>query len=155
MGYDIYTVEKNKELAEKFGREYGYNYMFNVKVSIESLTGEEDVVIPADAEYEGDGSVYFRANIWGMSELRDWIRHVADTNPENFNKYDNLIMKISYNDGDIITPEEIEMLLSDAGRIDNSKMDAIYEKLDGKPRLLDEWIDFLMVARNLGGAQVY
>lgn len=161
MGYDIYTIDADAQLAEKFARDYGYGYMFNQKVTIEQMTGQETMTIPADAKYEGDGRVYFRANIWGMGELRQWVAavhdfaHKGEDNEAVYEAYGTLLKKISFNDGEVITPEEIDMLFNDAGKLDNTQTNKIYEMLDGKPQLLDEWIDFLTAARKLGGAQVW
>lgn len=161
MGYDIYTVEGNKAHAETFARKYGYAYLFNEKVTIEQLTGDEPVDIPPSAVFEGDSRVYFRANIWGMGEIRQWIAGVHDFTYKGkedevaYEAYGKLLNKISFNDGEVITPEEINMLFKDAGFLDNSQTDQLYEMLGGKPRLLDEWIDYLTIARTLGGAQVW
>lgn len=155
MGYDIYTVETNAELAEYFARKYQYGYLFDIPTTLEQMTGEEPFSIPADAKFTGSGQVYFRSNIWGMAPLRQWMYLVCNYAGGDAAKYDALLLKTSYNDGEVITPEEIQMLFNDMDKISDDQIKALFEEMGERPHLLTEWIDYLEVASKLGGAQVW
>ena len=155
MGYDIYTVEANVELAEYFARKYQYGYLFDIPTTTEQMLGSEPFVIPDDAKFDGDGRVYFRSNIWGMAPLRHWMSLVCQYAGGDVSKYEELITKVSFNQGDIITPEEIEMLFNDMDKISDDQISLLFEEMGERPHLLTEWIDYLEVAAKLGGAMVW
>lgn len=93
MGYDVSTVEGDRELSKEFAKKYHYDYLFDKE------TGE----------FKGDATVYFRMNIWGMAKLRDMVTVMA--NKENIT-VDSFLRKFSWNDGEHVTPDEIDAILS-------------------------------------------
>lgn len=94
MGYDLYTVESNRELAEKYAKKYNYTYL-----------------IDADGKYDGDDQIYFRANIWGMACIRSFINKLQDTYNSRVENHDalpmNMLDKLIYNDGEHVTKDDI------------------------------------------------
>ena len=72
MGYDIESVNGNREVAASFAKKYEYNYLFD------ETTGE----------YTGGDNLYFRSNIWGMSMIRTILDDIVTLNggeyPEEF-----------------------------------------------------------------------
>lgn len=68
MGYDIESVEGDRDKAAKFAKKYEYTYLFDEK------TGE----------YTGSDTIYFRANIWGMSMIRVVLDEIIKLNDGDF-----------------------------------------------------------------------
>jgi hypothetical protein len=94
MGYDIESVDGNREKAAAFAKKYEYTYLFD------ETTGE----------YTGSDTIYFRANIWGMSMIRMVLQYIVEMNngdyPEEFAK------ATMDNSGNQCTPDGIKEYLA-------------------------------------------
>lgn len=95
MGYDLYSENTDINVAEQFAKEKGYGYLFD----------------PETGGYDGDARVYFRANIWGMSIIRKFIDQTYTKLASDGGEFDALPMtilsKLVYNDGELVTKDEI------------------------------------------------
>ena len=97
MGYDLSSVDNDPKVAEDFAKKFGYTYLFDKE------TGA----------YQGGSDVYFRANIWGMAIIRGFIlwlvaRYENGVDEPSFNAPQfTMVDKMSYNDGEHVTKEEI------------------------------------------------
>ena len=97
MGYDLSSVDINPKVAEEFAKKFGYAYLFDKD------TGA----------YQGGPDVYFRANIWGMAAIRGFIlwlvaryENGVDEPSHNAPQF-TMVEKLSFNDGEHVTKEEI------------------------------------------------
>jgi hypothetical protein len=159
MGYDIVTIEANAQEAADFAKHYNYTYLFD-----------------KDGNYVGGDQVYFRCNIWYMRYVAAATAYVLDSNEIADEFYDRVMQTLSYNDGAILTPEDITLILDSAN---HSKLDikAIAKDLvvsfwnpqyDGEPvesevsnrvdaaaQMVEEWFSYLSVAKDNGGLQVW
>ena len=68
MGYDIESVMPDRSKAAEFAKKYEYTYLFDEK------TGE----------YTGSDTLYFRANIWGMSMIRMVLHKIIEHNQSEY-----------------------------------------------------------------------
>jgi hypothetical protein len=118
MGYDIYTMESDMKRSENFARKYGYAYLFKQlgdgKLSIDQLISRTE--IPADARFEGDPRVYFRANIWVMAEIRKYFTNLFNEMPEHTRNelgqtYLDFVDAISWNEGRHVKTQDILKIL--------------------------------------------
>jgi hypothetical protein len=96
MGYDIVTVQADKAKAEAFAKKYEYFYLFNKD------TGE----------FDGDATVYFRSNIWGMSTIRNTMHYLFYTIDVTGNDYETFMSAISWNNGDIVSKDMLDSILA-------------------------------------------
>ena len=161
MGYDIVTVEGNAQEAADFAKHYNYTYLFD-----------------KDGNYVGGDQVYFRCNIWFMRYVAAATAYVLERNAENVTEdfYNRVMNTLSFNDGEILTPEDINLILDGAN---SSELDirAIAkdltvsfwnEQYDGAPvesevnnrvdvaaQTIEEWFSYLSVAKDNGGLQVW
>jgi len=163
MGYDIFTSQPDPVLAEKFARKYGYAYLFkpldgtNVS-TVQTLEGEipidqllHRVGIPVGSKFDGDPKVYFRANIWGMQEVRKYFVELFNTIPEDERKivgekYISFIDAISYNDGKHVKTQDILTIL---------QLIQYYGQDIGQTPLVDEFIEYMEIASTLDGFHVW
>ncbi len=159
MGYDIVTVEANAQEAADFAKHYNYTYLFD-----------------KDGNYVGGDQVYFRCNIWFMRYVAAATAYVLDYNGVTDQFYDRVMKTLSYNDGEILTPEDITLILDGANR-NNLDIKALAKDLvvsfwnpqyDGAPvesevedrvnaaaQMIEEWFSYLSVAKDNGGLQVW
>jgi len=159
MGYDIVTIEANAQEAADFAKHYNYTYLFD-----------------KDGNYVGGDQVYFRCNIWYMRYVAAATAYVLDSDEVTDEFYNRVMQTLSYNDGEILTPEDITLILD---RANHSKLDikAIAKDLvvsfwnpqyDGAPvesevedrvnaaaQMIEEWFSYLSVAKDNGGLQVW
>jgi hypothetical protein len=97
MGYDLSSVNNDPKVAEEFAKKFGYTYLFDKD------TGA----------YQGGPDVYFRANIWGMAAIRGFIlwlvaRYENGVDEPSYNAPQfTMVEKMSFNDGEHVTKEEI------------------------------------------------
>jgi hypothetical protein len=97
MGYDLSSVNNDPKVAEDFAKKFGYTYLFDKE------TGA----------YQGGPDVYFRANIWGMAAIRGFIlwlvaRYENGVDEPSYNAPQfTMVEKMSFNDGEHVTKEEI------------------------------------------------
>lgn len=165
MGYDIVTKEGNLEVAQQFAKDYGYDYLFDEKTGTWKGTGDE---------------VYFRVNIWGMGMLANCMTVLLAQANVDGDTINNLMNKISYNQGDHLDTELITTILdaidSKFGSVDtwvhaftlNATLETWSEKYDGVPtnenvkdkaewvkKTLVEWIAYLRIAKTMGGCLVW
>ncbi len=97
MGYDLSSVDNDPKVAEEFAKKFGYTYLFDKE------TGA----------YQGGPDVYFRANIWGMAIIRGFIlwlvaRYENGVDEPSYNAPQfTMVEKMSFNDGEHVTKEEI------------------------------------------------
>ena len=95
MGYDLYSEVSDIKVAEEFAKKNGYTYLFD----------------PETGGYDGDAKVYFRANIWGMSNIRRFIDYTYTKLADDNGEFDALPMRIIdkmvYNDGELVTKDDI------------------------------------------------
>lgn len=97
MGYDLSSVNNDPKVAEDFAKKFNYTYLFDKD------TGA----------YQGGPDVYFRANIWGMAAIRGFIlwlvaRYENGVDEPSFNAPQfTMVEKMSFNDGEHVTKEEI------------------------------------------------
>lgn len=161
MGYDIVTIEGNAQEARDFAKHYNYDYLFD-----------------KDGNYVGGDQVYFRANIWGMRYVAVATSDVLAADGENVTQefYDKVMTAISYNQGDVLMPEDIEIILNaaNASVLDIDKMarriveDGWHPDYDGPKTesevdkrakfaagLIEEWFSYLSIAKDNGGLQVW
>lgn len=99
MGYDLVSVEPNREASAKFAKKYEYGYLFDEQ------TGE----------FNGDDVIYFRANIWGMADIHRTIeaikREVNQDLDYGMAVPMPIIDKTVYNDGEHVTTADIKDFL--------------------------------------------
>jgi hypothetical protein len=153
MGYDIYSSASDHVQAEKFARKYGYAYLFkDIGLEAEQLTGEQAMpIIPDNAVFDGGPEVYFRANIWGMQEVRQYFRDLFNQMPEHtreehFKLFDSFIEAISWNEGRHVT------------MYDTLKMLWVIQSFGqdvGQSKLVEEFIEFMEISSTLGGFRVW
>ena len=95
MGYDLYSESSDIKVAEEFAKKNNYTYLFD----------------PETGGYDGDAKVYFRANIWGMSIIRNFIDQAHTKLALDSGEYDalptNMVQKMIYNDGELVTKDDI------------------------------------------------
>lgn len=119
MGFDISSNEPNREKAEEFAKKYEYTYLFDKD------TGE----------YKGDSSLYFRANIWGMSDIHRIIelmrREIHQDTDYGLQVPMPIIDKTTFNDGTLVTTSDILDFLDLVNYFTGAKKD------DG----VDKWIE--------------
>lgn len=99
MGFDIVSNEPNREKAAEFAKKYEYTYLFNKE------TGA----------YEGDDTVYFRSNIWGMGDIHRIIELIhKDVNQDvdyGLGVPVPIVDKTTFNDGELVTTADINDFL--------------------------------------------
>lgn len=99
MGFDIVSNEPNPKKAEEFAKKYEYKYLFNKD------TGA----------YEGDSSIYFRANIWGMGDIHRIVemihREVNQDLDYGLSVPLPILDKTQWNDGQLVTTADIKDFL--------------------------------------------
>lgn len=153
MGYDIYTVNSDMKQSERFARKYGYAYLFKSldgsKLTMEQLMNRTEV--PDNYRFAGDPRVYFRANIWGMADVRRYFTELFNEIPEHTRNelaetYSNFIESISWNEGRHVKPREILRVLQS---IQNFGQDI------AQTEMIEEFIEYMEIASTLDGFQVY
>jgi hypothetical protein len=153
MGYDIYTRESDMKLSEKFARKYGYAYLFKpldgTELSVEQLISRTD--IPDSYRFEGDPRVYFRANIWGMSAVREYFTNLFNALPlekrnEVGEKYIEFIDAISWNEGRHVKAQEILTIL---------QLIQYFGQDVGQTELVEEFIEYMEISATLDGFHVW
>jgi hypothetical protein len=151
MGYDIYTSQSDAKLAEKFARKYGYGYLFDYDraKTMEELVSR--VSIDESATYAGDARVYFRANIWGMNEVRRYFTDLFNELPETQRNekgklFIDFIDAISWNEGRHVKTQEILTILQ---TIQYFGQDV------GQTELVEEFIEYMEIASTLDGFLVW
>ena len=146
MGYDIYSVEADAQKSESFAKKWKYEWLFDKE----------------SQEFRGDARVYFRANIWGMSRIRDVVQKVANSQGRDV---DDFLRKFSWNDGEHVTVDEC---LDVAAMIDSCPEPVLKEfylehlqdpsskeELSWGLREIREFSDYLKTSAELGGCEVY
>ena len=153
MGYDIYTSESDMKQSEKFARKYGYAYLFKpldgTKLTVEQLINRTD--IPDNYRFEGDARVYFRANIFGMRDVRDYFTNLFNELPiekrnEVGEKYVAFIDAISWNEGRHVKAQEILTIL---------QLIQYFGQDVGQSELVEEFIEYMEIASTLDGFFVW
>ena len=151
MGYDIYTSQADAKLAEKFARKYGYGYLFDYDraKTIEELVSRTS--IDESATYAGDARVYFRANIWGMNEVRRYFTDLFNELPETQRNekgqlFIDFIDAISWNEGRHVKTRDILTILQ---TIQYFGQDV------GQTELIEEFIEYMEIASTLDGFLVW
>jgi hypothetical protein len=153
MGYDIYTRESDMKLSEKFARKYGYAYLFKPlgdnELTVEQLINRTD--IPDSYRFAGDARVYFRANIWGMNEVRRYFTDLFNELPETQRNekgqlFIDFIDAISWNEGRHVKVQEILTILQ---TIQYFGQDV------GQNELVEEFIEYMEIASTLDGFHVW
>lgn len=159
MGYDIFSQDENREVAEAHARKWRREGFFS----------------PVDekGDYIGGDSVYFRLNIWGMGMLRMMLWDLGATAP---------LGALSDNSGQLITPEECLLTAAVLSSVSDEKIKDVAGAAyihetdwmrtaglnDEKPPtdaqveeeatswipLVREFEDYLIVCASLGGAVV-
>ena len=161
MGYDIVTVEGNAQEAADFAKHYNYTYLFD-----------------KDGNYVGGDQVYFRCNIWFMRYVAAATAYVLERNAENVTEdfYNRVMNTLSFNDGEILTPEDINLILDGANSSEldiqaiakdltvsfwNEQYDGapieseVNKRVDVAAQTIEEWFSYLSVAKDNGGLQVW
>jgi hypothetical protein len=151
MGYDIYTSQSDAKLAEKFARKYGYGYLFDYDraKTMEELVSR--VSIDESATYAGDARVYFRANIWGMNEVRRYFTDLFNELPETQRNekgqlFSDFIDAISWNEGRHVKTQEILTILQTI---------QYFGQDIGQTELVEEFIEYMEIASTLDGFLVW
>ena len=153
MGYDIYTSESDMKQSEKFARKYGYAYLFKPldgsQLTTEQLINRTD--IPDNYRFEGDPRVYFRANIWGMSAVREYFTNLFNELPvekrnEVGERYIAFIDAISWNEGRHVKAQEILTIL---------QLIQYFGQDVGQTELVEEFIEYMEIASTLDGFHVW
>ena len=148
MGYDIYSLRENRELAAAHAKQF------------------RSMWIEKDGSYaeSAPSTLYFRLNIWGMGYLRSFHEEIGF--PEvNENLYDN--------SGNIIKDYECEELYDALSEMSEQKIKEIMtgillaspytdDKTKADPEeeatawvaVIEEWRQFLGHCRNLKGCEV-
>ena len=148
MGYDIYSLRENRELAFAHAKKF------------------RSMWIEPDGSYaeRAPSTVYFRLNIWGMGYLRSFHEEIGF--PEvNENLYDN--------SGNIIKDYECEELHNAISELSGEKIKEIITGIllaspytDDKTKadpdeeatawvaIIEEWREFLGLCRTLKGCEV-
>lgn len=151
MGYDIYTSQSDAKLAEKFARKYGYGYLFdyNRAKTMDELLSRTS--IDEDAKFAGDSRVYFRANIWGMNEVRRYFTDLFNELPETQRNekgqlFIDFIDAISWNEGRHVKAQDILTILQ---TIQYFGQDV------GQTELIEEFIEYMEIASTLDGFLVW
>lgn len=153
MGYDIYTVGSDTKQSEKFARKYGYAYLFKpsdgTELTTEQLINRTD--IPDNYKFEGDPRVYFRANIWGMAEVRKYFQLLLEQMPEHTKqdigeRYINFVDAISWNEGRHVKTQDILMIL---------QLIQYFGQDVGQIPLVEEFIEYMEIASTLDGFHVW
>lgn len=151
MGYDIYTSQSDAKLSEKFARKYGYGYLFDynrAKTMDELMTRTE---IDEDATFIGDSRVYFRANIWGMNEVRKYFVDLFNQLPETqreekFQLFNDFIEAISWNEGRHVQTQQILTILQTI---------QYFGQDIGQNEMIEEFIEYMEIASTLDGFHVW
>lgn len=146
MGYDIYSVEADAQKSASFAKKWKYEWLFDKE----------------SQEFRGDARVYFRANVWGMSRIRDVVQKVANSQGRDV---DDFLRKFSWNDGEHVTVDEC---LDVAAMIDSCPEPVLKEfylehvndpsskeELSWGLREIREFSDYLKTSAELGGCEVY
>ena len=148
MGYDIYSLRENRELAAAHARQF------------RSMWIEKDGSYAENAP----STLYFRLNIWGMGYLRSFHDEIGFSEV-NENLYDN--------SGNIIKDYECEELYDALSEMSEQKIKEIMtgillaspytdDKTKADPEeeatawvaVIEEWRQFLGHCRNLKGCEV-
>lgn len=152
MGYDIYTVQSDAALSEKFARKYGYAYLFEhgKGLPVEDLINRGSK-ISESATFAGDARVYFRANIWGMNEVRKYFADLFNQLPEHQRDekgqlFIDFIDSISWNEGRHVSAQQILTMLQ---TIQYFGQDL------GQNDLVEEFIEYMEIASTLDGFHVW
>lgn len=99
MGYDLVSNQPNREVSADFAKRYEYTYLFDKD------TGK----------FNGDDQVYFRSNIWGMSDIHRIIeairREVNQDLDYGLSVPMPIVDKTVYNDGELVTTADIQDFL--------------------------------------------
>lgn len=151
MGYDIYTSQSDSVQAEKFARKYGYGYLFehDKKLSVEQLMSRTSV--DGGSKFVGDPRVYYRANIWTMSEVRKYFVDLFNELPETqreekFQLFNDFIEAISWNEGRHVKTQDILTILQ---TIQYFGQDV------GQNEYVEEFIEYMEIASTLDGFHVW
>jgi len=151
MGYDIYTSQPDAWQAAKFARKYGYGYLFDYDTArtMEELTSRTE--IDENAVFAGDPRVYFRANIWGMNEVRRYFTDLFNELPETQRNekgqlFSDFIDAISWNDGKHVKTQEILTILQTI---------QYFGQDIGQNELVEEFIEYMEIASTLDGFFVW
>lgn len=152
MGYDIYTSQPDPVLAERFARKYGYNYLFehDKGLTVDELYTRTQPV-EETFKYVGEPTVYFRSNIWGMSEIRTYFVDLFNTIPEDQRnivgeKYLAFVDAISWNEGRHVKTQDILTIL---------QLIQYYGQDIGQTPLVEEFIEYMEIASVLDGFLVW
>jgi hypothetical protein len=146
MGYDVYSVDADAQKSASFAKKWKYEWLFDKE----------------SQEFKGDSRVYFRANIWGMSRIRDVVQKIANSQGRDV---DDFLRKFSWNDGEHVTVDEC---LDVAAMIDSCPEPVLKEFYlehvqdpSSKEELgyalaeIKEFSDYLKTSAELGGCEVY
>lgn len=153
MGYDIYTSGSDMKQSEKFARKYGYGYLFKpldgTKLTTEQLINRTD--IPDNYRFDGDPRVYFRANIYGMHEVRGYFTELFNEMPEDErNKKSEVFIRfvdaISWNEGRHVKVQDILLIL---------QCIQYFGQDVGQSALIEEFIEYMEIASTLDGFFVW
>jgi hypothetical protein len=148
MGYDIYSLIEDRDLAEAHARKY------------------RSMWIEPDGSYaeRAPSTLYFRLNIWGMGYLRSFHEEIG-FDEVNENLYDNSGNVIKDYECEALSEaigkmsdEQIKKILEDIIRVDPYSTDAA--RLDPSDEasswvvIIREWQDFLDACVKLKGCEV-
>jgi len=136
MGYDIFTVEADEALRKEYHAKWEYG-----------------------KDFDTDGKLYFRHNIWGMSMLRAWLEKAGGP-------AEAVIEELVWNDGQLIDAATCTAV---ADRIDATLEGKTDEEayggfigFDKEPYKVDDmkesvlhFRDYLRFAAQLGGCNVH
>ena len=148
MGYDIYSLRENRELAAAHAKQF------------------RSMWIEPDGSYaeRAPSTLYFRLNIWGMGYLRSFHEEIG---------FPEVNEKLYDNSGNIIKDYECEELYDALSEMSEQKIKEIMtgillaspytdDKTKADPEeeatawvaVIEEWRQFLGHCRNLKGCEV-
>lgn len=174
MGYDIITHVADAAKAEAFAKQYGYDYMFDEATG--KYNGDASPYFRANIW----GMGIIRDAMWAL-----FVSKYGTGNENEVNRMDNILTKFSWNDGNHVTVQDCQFLIDlwnkDAAidhfvmgihteiekdpealkrtRLEDGKLvhynATVDEVVESDVKLLEEFIAYLGIAKELDGCHVW